>query len=231
MQSLACSQFFLQYNLQYIKMSSFVIFRKMTFEHLTPDELTDLRAKVQTLEPMNMQLFNAKLQLIDEKYPLTIPPWVTLGGQVISGAFILTEITLMAWFCLKHRKSVNTLLKLGLPFARKLKDNPRIIEQLTQHATELVANITPPDPPPRVHIAAADSPTIASKWNRNDDPIIAPSPSVAVPSSLSGAHRCTLEFIMEAAQELYAKGQLRITPYAGYLKGKQVQSPTHDSPL
>ena len=38
----------------------------------------------------------------------------------------------MAWFCLKHRKSVSTLLKIGLPLARKLKDNPQIIEQLTQ---------------------------------------------------------------------------------------------------
>ena len=112
--------------------------------------------------------------MIDERYPLTIPPWVTLGGQVISGAFILTEITLMAWFCLKHRKSVNTLLKLALPFACKLKDNPRIIEQLTQCATELVANITPPEPPPRVHLAAVDSPTIASQRNRNDDPVISP---------------------------------------------------------
>ena len=231
MQSLTHSQFFLQYNLQYLKMSSFVIFHKMNFEHLTPDELTDLHAKVQTLKPMNMQLFNAKLRLIDEKYPLTIPPWVTLGGQVISGAFILTKITLMAWFCLKHRKSVNTLLKLGLPFARKFNDNPWIIEQLTQHAMELVANITAPDPPPRVHIAAADSPTIASKWNRNDGPMIVPSTSIAVPSSSSGAHRCTLEFITEAAQELYAKGQLRIKPYAGYLKGKRVQSQNHDSPL
>ena len=180
---------------------------------------------------MNMKLFNEKLRLIDENYPLTIPPWVTLGGQVISGAFILTKITLMAWFCLKHRKSVNTLLKLGLPFARKLKDNPRIIEQLTQRATELVANITPPELPPRVHIAAADSPTLASKQNRNDSPMIAPSTSIAVPSSLSGAHRRTLEFIMEAAQELYAKGQLHVKPYAGYLKGKCVQSHTHDSPL
>ena len=231
MQSLTCSQFFLQYNLQYVKMSSFVIFREMTFEYLTPEELMDLHAKVQTLEPMNMKLFNEKLQLIDENYPLTIPPWVTLGGQVISGAFILTKITLMAWFCLKHRKSVNTLLKLGLPFARKLKDNPRIIEQLTQRATELVANIAPRELPPRVHIAAADSPTLTSKWNRNDNPMIAPSTSIAVPSSSSGAHRHTLEFIMEAAQELYAKGQLRVKPYAGYLKGKCMQSHTQDSPL
>ena len=34
MQSLTRSQFFLQYNLQYINMSSFVVFRKMTFEQL-----------------------------------------------------------------------------------------------------------------------------------------------------------------------------------------------------
>ena len=78
MQSLTHSQFFLQYNLQYVKMSSFVIFCEMTFEHLTPEELMDLHAKVQTLEPMNMKLFNEKLQLIDENYPLTIPLWVTL---------------------------------------------------------------------------------------------------------------------------------------------------------
>ena len=135
----------------------------MTFEQLTTDEIADLHAKVQTLEPMNMKLFHEKLKLIDENYPLTIPPWVTLGGQVISGAFILTEITLMAWFCLKHRKSVSTLLKIGLPLAHKIKDHPRIIEQLTQRAVELVTNITPPEPPPRVQIAAADSPTLASK--------------------------------------------------------------------
>ena len=132
MQSLTCSQFFLQYNLQYVKMSSFVVFREMTFEQLTTDELANLHAKIQTLEPMNMKLFHEKLTLIDENYPLTIPPWITLGGQVISGAFILTEITLMAWFCLKHRKNVSTLLKIGLPLAHKLKDNPQIIEQLTQ---------------------------------------------------------------------------------------------------
>ena len=128
MQSLTRSQFFLQYNLQYVKMSSFVVFQEMTFEQLTTEELAGLHAKVQTLEPMNMKLFNEKLKLIDENYLLTIPPWVTLGGQVISGAFILTKITLMAWFCLKHRKSVSTLLKIGLPLARKIKDNPQIIE-------------------------------------------------------------------------------------------------------
>ena len=169
----------------------------MTFEHLTPEELTDLHAKVQTLEPMNMKLFNEKLKVIDENYPLTIPPWVTLGGQVISGAFILTEITLMAWFCLKHRKSVSTLLKISLPLACKIKDNPWIIEQLTQQATELITNITPPEPPPRVPLAAADSPTLTSKQNRKESPVIGPSTSIAVPPSSSGAHKCTLELLQK----------------------------------
>ena len=231
MQSLTRSQFFLKYNLQYIKMSSFVVFCEMTFEQLTTEELAGLHAKVQTLEPMNMKLFNEQLKLIDENYPFTLPPWVTLGGQVISGAFILTEITLMAWFCLKHRKSVSTLLKIGLPLVRKIKDNPQIIERMTQRVPELVTDITPPDPPPRVPIDAADSPTPTSKWSRKESPMLTPSTSIAVPPSSSGAHRCTLEFITEAAQELYAKGQLRIKPYAGYLKGKRVQAHTQDSPL
>ena len=39
-----------------------------------------------------------------------------------------------------------------------------------------------------------------------------------MPSTPSKAHCKTPEFIMEAAQELYACGQLHIKLYAGYLK-------------
>ena len=94
-----------------------------------------------------------------------------------------------------------------------------------------MTDITPPELPPRVTYDAVDSPIFNSKRNRNENPMIAPSTSIAVPSSSSGAHRCTLEFITEAAQELYAKGQLRVKLYAGYLKGKYMQSHTQDSSL
>ena len=116
----------------------------------------------------------------------------------------------------EHRKHVKLLLKLALPFARKLKDNPQIIEQLTQRATDLVTNITPLDLPPRVHTDVTDNPVITSRQSRTDNPIMTHLPSAAVPSSSSGAHKHMLEFIMEAAQELYAKGQLRVKPYVGY---------------
>ena len=95
----------------------------------------------------------------------------------------------------------------------------------------MVTDITPPEPPPRVPSDTVDSPTLTSKWNRKESPMIAPSTSIAVPSSSSGAHRHTFEFITEVAQELYAKGQLHVKPYAGYLKGKRMQSHTQDSPL
>ena len=79
-----------------------------------------------------MKLFHEKLSLIDENYPFTLPSWVILGGQVISGAFILTEITLMVWFCLKHRKGMKTLFKICLPLARKIQNDPKTIECLIQ---------------------------------------------------------------------------------------------------
>ena len=94
MQSLTRSQFSLDYNFKYAKMSSFVIFCEMTFAQLTPEEITELQSKVQTLEPMNTKLFNQNFKLINKNYPLTLPPWVILGGQIVSGTFILTEITL-----------------------------------------------------------------------------------------------------------------------------------------
>ena len=55
-------------------MSSFVVFHEMTFAQLTPEELVKLQDKIQTLEPMDIKLFNEKLKLIDENYPLTLLP-------------------------------------------------------------------------------------------------------------------------------------------------------------
>ena len=221
MQSLTQSQFFLNYNFQYVKMSSFVVFREMTFAQLTPEELANLQAKIQTLEPIDMKFFNEKLKLIDENYPLTLPHWIILGGQVISGAFILTEITLMVWFCLKHRKSMSTLFKVGLPLATKIKNDPKTIEHLVQEAGELVTNLIPPEPPPRPPVTTTESPASVSKPSTNDNIIVMPSTSVDFSSSSpSRAHWHTLEFITKAAQELCTKGQLCIKPYAGYLKEK-----------
>ena len=88
-------------------------------------------------------------------------------------------------------------------------------------------NLVPPEPPPRPLVTTTEHPAIISKPSTNDNTIVTPSTSVDFSSSLpSRAHQRTLEFITEAAQELYAKGQLCIKPYAEYLKekGKKVHS-------
>ena len=139
---------------------------------------------------MDMKIFNEKLKLINEDYPLTLSPWLILGGQVISGAFILTEITLTVWFCLKHRKSMNTLLKIALPLARKIQNAPKTIEHLVQRAGEVVTTIVPPEPPPRPPPTTTDSPVTAAKPSTSGNIHITPSTSIAVPpSSPSRAHR------------------------------------------
>ena len=128
-------------------------------------------------------------------------------------------MTLTVWFCLKHRKSMTILLKVASQVAKKIQDDPKIIEHLIQQTGNLVTNLIPPTPPPRPPTTPVESIIPASELVKSDPAIVSPTTSVDLASSsTSRAHQCTLEFITEAAQELYAKGYLRIKPYAGYLK-------------
>ena len=70
---------------------------------LTPEEMEYLKSKVKMLKSMNMDLLNQELKLIDDNYPLTLPPWAILGFQIVSGSFIVTELSMMTWLCIKHR--------------------------------------------------------------------------------------------------------------------------------
>ena len=145
MQSLTRSQFFLNYNFKYIKISTFVVFQNITIVKLTPEEKEQLKSKVKLLEPMD--LLNQELQLIDENYPLSMPPWAILGLQLVSGGFILTELSMMTWLCVKHRKSIPMLLKFGFSLACKIHQNPSIIEHLIQQVDEFLHKNPALDPP------------------------------------------------------------------------------------
>ena len=109
---------------------------------------------------------------------------------------------------------MGTLLKLGFTLARKIQKDPKIIEHLVQQAEGLVANITPPNSPPRPPSISTEHAATVPKPDIKEHAIKIPSTSVGVhsPTLQSKTHRHTLEFITEAAQELYAKGQLHIKP-------------------
>ena len=93
-----------------------------------------------------------------------------------------------------------------------------------------MTTLVPPKLPPRPPVTTTNSAVTTSKPNKSDNTIVTPSTSVDFPpSSPPRAHQCTLEFITEVAQELYAKGQLHIKPYAGYLKEKRKKVQTIES--
>ena len=230
MQSLTRSQFFLRYNFQYIKISSFVVFQNITMAQLTAEEKEQLRSKVKLLEPMNMDLLNQELQLIDENYPLSMPPWAILDFQLVSGGFILTEISMMTWLCVKHRKSIPVLLKFGFSLACKIHQNPSIIEHLIQQADQFLHKTPPLDPPPRPQPKPPHEtpvPTVSTSVDQALMNDTLPLPALPGTTTMMSCRR-TLDFIMEAAQELYARGQLRVKPYAKYLK-KECRGPAHKS--
>ena len=135
----------------------------------------------------------------------------------MSGTFILTKMSLMAWFCLKHRRSVGTLLKLGLTLTRKIRQDAKFIEHLVHQAEDLVSSIKPPYPLPHPPSSSTGHAGPAAKTAPKEHAVDIPSASAEVhaPSTPSKA---MLEFITEAAQELYTPGQLCSKPYAGYLK-------------
>ena len=124
------------------------MFQNITMAKLTPEEKEQLKSKVKLLESMDMDLLNQELQLIDWNYPLSMPPWAILGFQLVSGGFILTELSMMTWLCVKHRKSIPMLLKFGFSLACKFHQNPSIIEHLIQQADEFLHKTPPLDPPP-----------------------------------------------------------------------------------
>ena len=190
-------------------MSTFIVFQNLTMAELTPDEKAQLKSKVKLLEPMNMDLLNQKLQLINEDYPLSLPPWDILGFQLVSGGFILTEIS-MIWLCIKHRKSISVLLKFGFSLAHKIHQNPSIIEHLIQQADHFLHRTPPPDPPPRPKLKSPHEtpvPTVSASVHQTSTGNTLPLP--ALPGATTTMSHCkTLDFITEAAQELYARGQL-----------------------
>ena len=206
------------------------MFQNITMAQLTPEEKEQLKSKVKLLEPMNMDLLNQELQLIDENYPLSMPPWAILGFQLVSGGFILTEISMMTWLCVKHRKSIPVLLKFGFSLAHKIYHNPSIIEHLIQQMDQFLHKTPPPDPPPRPKPKPPHEtpvPTVSASVDQASMNDTLPLPALPGATTTMSRQR-TLDLITEAAQELYARGQLRVKPYAKYLK-KECCGPAHKS--
>ena len=121
------------------------------------------------------------------------------------------------------------LLKFGFSLTCKLHKNPSIIEHLIQQADEFLHKNSPPDLPSRPKpkpLPEKSLSAVSTSVNQTSSRDTFPLPSLpdATPTV---SHHKTLDFITEAAQELYARGQLRVKPYAKYLKKEHRELTTH----
>ena len=86
-----------------------------------PEEKAKLQKKIVHLPPLPMHEFEKELQLLDPKYPLTIPPSAILTFQVVVGFVVILTTVIMVWLCLRHRGHLSTLLKFAPELPKVLK--------------------------------------------------------------------------------------------------------------
>ena len=97
-QSITCSQFFLNYNFNYTNVSKFLIWHKTDFATLTPDEIKTLKAKMLKLPTMPMDIFKKVLGNFDEKYPFSLLPKLILALLIAIGLCTVIIGILFIWY-------------------------------------------------------------------------------------------------------------------------------------
>ena len=113
LQSITRSQFFLEYNFNYTKVSNFLVWYKSDFAKLTNDDIKTLKAKVLKLPTMSMEIFDNVLENIDENYPLSLSPTLILALLVSVDACVIALGIISIWYKRKASLTSSTVGNLG----------------------------------------------------------------------------------------------------------------------
>ena len=109
-QSITRSQFFLDYNFNYTKVSNFIVWYKTNFVNLTKGEIESLKAKMLKLPTMSTDIFDKTLETIDEHYPFSLSPKLILALLIVTGVCFMAFGILFIWY---KRKTTLTLSTVG----------------------------------------------------------------------------------------------------------------------
>ena len=129
MQSITRSQFFLDYNFNYTKVSNFLIWHKTNFATLTTDEIKTLKAKMLKLPTMSMDIFNKVLENIDENYPSLMSLKLILALLLFTGLCTIVIGILFIWYKRKTSFTTSTMGNL-LKLISTLKDKIPTLDSL-----------------------------------------------------------------------------------------------------
>ena len=232
MQSITRSQFFLDYNFNYTNVSNFLIWHKMNFAILTPDEIKTLKAKMLKLPTMSVDIFNKVLENIDENYPFLMSPKLILALLILTGLCSLVIGILFIWY---KRKTSFTISMMGnlLKLIPSLKEKipsldsllPILAERaLTQNTKNALTTVavpqqpqSPPDelilPPVLVLKLQITKPQPAVPYHAAP---VEPLPSTSAATDYK-SKPISLEMFNHAATDLNEKGVINIKKYKKYL--------------
>ena len=82
---------------------------KTTFTTLTKEEITSLKAKIMKLPTMPMDIFDKTLETIDENYPFSLSPKLTLALLIATGVCFVLFAILFIWYKRKTTLATSTV--------------------------------------------------------------------------------------------------------------------------
>ena len=232
MQSVARSQFFLDYTFNYTNMSNFLIWCKTNFASLTTDEVKTLKAKILKLPTMSMDIFNKALDNIDEKYPFSMSPKLILALLIVIGLCTIIIGIVFIWY--KRKTSLTTSatgnlhnlipsLKEKMPTLDSLL--PILAERtLPQNAKNALTSVTVPHQPQPSPVETMTQPVLMPKLSSTKPQPVVPysaTPMEPLPSTSTTSEYqskpISLEMFNHAAADLNDKGVINIKKYKKYL--------------
>ena len=230
-QSIAHSQFFLDYNFNYTNVSKFLIWHRTDFATLTPNEIKSLKAKMLKLPTMPMEIFKKVRGNIDEKYPFSLPPKLILALLVATGLCTVIIGILFIWY---RRKNSVTSATMGniLKLIPSLKEKiptldsllPILSEHIPQNAKNVLTTVTVPHQSPTLLDELILPPVLVPKLQMTKSPPaipyratpMDPQPSTSTMSNYK-SRPISLEMFNCAAANLNDKGIINMKKYKKYL--------------
>ena len=233
LQSITQSQFFLDYNFKYTNVSNFLIWYKSDFVKLMTKEIETLKAKMLKLPTMSMKLFDKVLENIDEDYPFSLSPKLTLALLIITGICVIAIEIIFIWYKRKTSftsSTVGNLIKLVPSLNEKiptLNSLLPILSELTpSHNDDVILPVTvshsSQTPLDELILPLTLVPKLRMEPTKPSTTISIPyQPSQLEPPSITTTNVKTgtvsLEMFYHAATDLNEKGIINLKKYNKYI--------------
>ena len=228
MQSLARSQFFLDYNFHYTNVSNFVVWYKTDFAALNKDEITSLKAKIMKLPTMSMDIFDRTLETIDEDYPFSLSPKLILALLILTGVCFVVFGILFIWYKRKTTLATSTVGHLHR-LIPSLKEKEPSLNPLLPILSEFVhptkstnletTNVVSPKSPP-IHDEQSLPAVVPCCHHTKSNKLKMALPSTKTQTP-TDTEPISLELFNRAAANLNEKGEIELKKYQKYLFNRE----------